>query len=136
MNEQWKALLELPPREIARAIVAETPEADELRAHSPLSLLEVVPPTSVPRPRRESSVEKTKAESKLARARLAAGLTQEQVARATGIHPTTYWRLERRRIPNPPVGYLAACARVLAVPLAELIEDEWLSWGADQSDPR
>lgn len=65
------------------------------------------------------------AETKLARARLASGFTQRDLVEATGIARSTYWRLERGRIPNPPLRYLTNCALVLGVPADELIEEEW-----------
>lgn len=68
---------------------------------------------------------RVRAETKLARARLAAKLTQGDLAEATGISRSTYWRLERGRIPNPPLRYLTNCALVLRVPVEDLIEEEW-----------
>jgi transcriptional regulator with XRE-family HTH domain len=65
------------------------------------------------------------AETKLARARLASSLTQRDLIEATGIARSTYWRLERGRLTNPPLRYLTNCALVLGVPVEELIEDEW-----------
>lgn len=76
-----------------------------------------------------------KPETKLARARLASELTQADLIEATGIRRSTYWRLERGRIANPPLRYLTNCAIVLGVPVEELIEEEWktawLQLGAD-----
>jgi transcriptional regulator with XRE-family HTH domain len=66
-----------------------------------------------------------KAETKLARARLASGLTQRDLIEATGMSRSVYWRLERGRIDNPPLRHLTNCAIVLGVPVEELIEDEW-----------
>lgn len=68
-----------------------------------------------------------KPETKLARARLASELTQSDMIEATGIRRSTYWRLERGRIENPPIRYLTNCALVLGVPVEDLIEDEWLT---------
>jgi len=67
------------------------------------------------------------AETKLARVRLASGLTQRDLAEATGISRSAYWRLERGRTVNPPLRHLTNCALVLGVPVEELIEDEWLT---------
>jgi transcriptional regulator with XRE-family HTH domain len=67
----------------------------------------------------------TKPETKLARARLAAKLTQAEMVEATGISRSFYWRLERGRVANPPLRHLTNCALVLDVAVEELIEDEW-----------
>jgi len=67
----------------------------------------------------------TKPETKLARARIAAKLTQAEMVEATGISRSAYWRLERGRTANPPLRHLTNCALVLGVPVEELIEDEW-----------
>jgi transcriptional regulator with XRE-family HTH domain len=66
-----------------------------------------------------------KAETRLARVRLASGLTQRDLVEATGMSRSVYWRLERGRIDNPPLRHLTNCALVLGVPVEELIEDEW-----------
>jgi transcriptional regulator with XRE-family HTH domain len=66
-----------------------------------------------------------KAETRLARVRLASGLTQRDLFEATGMSRSVYWRLERGRIDNPPLRHLTNCAIVLGVPVEELIEDEW-----------
>ena len=66
-----------------------------------------------------------KAETKLARARIASHLTQRDLIEATGMSRSVYWRLERGRITNPPLRHLTNCALVLGVPVEELIEDEW-----------
>lgn len=42
----------------------------------------------------------------------------------TGIAPQTFWKLERLQLQNAPVGYFAACARVRAVSIEEVAEDE------------
>lgn len=125
LARRWREILDSPIEEIRSAITAETREADELRTLSPLlaasanaGLVELG--TSAASPAR------TKAESKLAQVRLSAGLTQEEMAERTSIPPSTYWRLERGRIANPPVGYIVACARALRVPIEDLIEDEWI----------
>ncbi|MDX6451918.1 MAG: Helix-turn-helix domain [Gaiellaceae bacterium] len=66
-----------------------------------------------------------KDETKLARARLASGLTQRDLSEATGISRSAYWRLERGRVDNPPLRHLTNCALVLGVAVEALIEDEW-----------
>lgn len=68
------------------------------------------------------------AATKLAATRLRRGMTQREVADATGISYATYQRLERGEIDNPPLRYLTNCALVLGVRVGDLIEDEWLQW--------
>jgi transcriptional regulator with XRE-family HTH domain len=75
----------------------------------------------------DRAVRKSKAQTKLAAARLSAGLTQKDMAEVTGMSRSAYWRLERGRIDNPPLRYLTNCAIVIGVAVDELIEDEWLS---------
>lgn len=58
------------------------------------------------------------------------GLTQREMAAATGISLRTYKRLERGLIDNPPLGYLVNCARVLDCDPRDIIEDSWLDWRA------
>ncbi|MBV9682012.1 MAG: helix-turn-helix transcriptional regulator [Solirubrobacterales bacterium] len=69
-----------------------------------------------------------KAETMLARVRMARGLTQEELADAIGISLPTYRRLERKDMDNPGVRYLANAAIALGVELDLLIEDEWREW--------
>jgi transcriptional regulator with XRE-family HTH domain len=66
--------------------------------------------------------------SRLAEARRARGVTQDDLARAIGISLPTYRRLETGRMPNPPLRYLANCAIALGVQVEELIEDDWREW--------
>jgi transcriptional regulator with XRE-family HTH domain len=68
------------------------------------------------------------AKTKLARLRLARGLSQEAMAAVIGVAPVTYQRLERDEIENPPIGYLVNCAIVLGVEFAEVCEDRCLQW--------
>lgn len=84
--------------------------------------------TVLRRHRRGKVHDNTKPETKLAQLRVQRDLSQEDMVRFTGLKPSTYWRLERRRIKNPPIGYLAVCADVLEVRLDELVEDEYLAW--------
>lgn len=77
-----------------------------------------------PAPRRGAS----SAATKLAAVRLRRGMTQREVANATGISYATYQRLERGELDNPPLRYLTNCALVLGVRLGDLVEDEWLQW--------
>jgi transcriptional regulator with XRE-family HTH domain len=55
-------------------------------------------------------------------------LSQNDVANATGISRSTYSRLERGLIENPPLRYLSNCALALGCNVRELIEEEWLDW--------
>src|SRR4051812_29600868 len=74
--------------------------------------------------RRKSS----KLSTKLAAVRLRRGMTQREIAAASGISYPTYQRLERGEIDNPPLRYLTNCAVVLGVRVGDLIEDAWLQW--------
>ena len=67
-------------------------------------------------------------ETRLASWRKQRGLTQEELARATGISRSVYWRLENNRNPNPPLRYLVNCALALGCSLDDLIEDDWREW--------
>lgn len=70
----------------------------------------------------------TKPETRLARARMSRGVTQDELAAAIGISVPTYRRLERGQTDNPPLRYLVNAALALGVELDELIEDEWRTW--------
>jgi len=70
----------------------------------------------------------TKAETKLAHRRIAADLTQGELAEKVGISLPTYRRLERNKMRNPPMRYLANCAIVLGCHWSELVEPEWEQW--------
>lgn len=83
-----------------------------------------------PVPRRGAS----SATTKLAAVRLRRGMTQREVADATGISYATYQRLERGELDNPPLRYLTNCALVLGVRLGDLIEDAWLQWKCFDAD--
>jgi len=72
--------------------------------------------------------EQTQVYSKLAEWRVKRNVTQKELAEATGIPLATYWRLEKRRIWNPPIRHLASCAIALGCELEDLIEDQWRSW--------
>ncbi|HLX32625.1 MAG TPA: helix-turn-helix transcriptional regulator [Gaiellaceae bacterium] len=69
-----------------------------------------------------------KIRTRLAYARLAAGLTQQEIAKMTGISIASYGRLERGLIHNPPLGWLANVAIVLNHNLEDFIEDEMREW--------
>lgn len=70
----------------------------------------------------------SKQATRLARLRVERGMSQTELAEATGISIATLRRLERGAVKNPPLRYLANCALVLACELEELIEDEWRRW--------
>ena len=75
-----------------------------------------------PRPRA------TKGETKLARARLSARLTQQQMSEMTGLSLATYRRLERGSVRNPQLRHLSNCAIVLNLRLIDILDDQWLEW--------
>jgi transcriptional regulator with XRE-family HTH domain len=73
--------------------------------------------------------------SKLAAWRVKRGVTQAEMAAATGIPLSTYWRLERRRLWNPPIRHLTNCAIVLGCELEDLIEDDMRTWKWSRAAP-
>jgi transcriptional regulator with XRE-family HTH domain len=84
-------------------------------------------------------VEQTQVRTKLAEWRVKRGVTQRELARATGIGLSTYWKLERGRIKNPPIRHLILCAIALGCDLDDLIEDylrEWPEWSYPRPDPK
>jgi transcriptional regulator with XRE-family HTH domain len=70
----------------------------------------------------------TKAETRLARARMARGVTQDELAYAIGISVPTYRRLERGQTQNPGLRYLVNAALALGVELDVILEDSWREW--------
>lgn len=64
----------------------------------------------------------------LAAWRILSGKTQREMAEATGISLSTYRRLERGEIDNPPLRYLANCAIVMDTDIASITEPEWTQW--------
>jgi transcriptional regulator with XRE-family HTH domain len=66
----------------------------------------------------------TKAATRLARARMAREVTQEELADAIGISVPTYRRLERAETDNPSLRYLVNAALALGVDVNDLIEDD------------
>jgi transcriptional regulator with XRE-family HTH domain len=66
--------------------------------------------------------------TRLAALRLRAGVTQEEMAWATGMASASYNRLERGLHLNPPIGWLANSAIVLGCDIDDLIDDEMLEW--------
>lgn len=77
---------------------------------------------------RSALVAQASAKTKLATWRQSRGVTQEELARATGLSTSVYWRLENGHYDNPPVRYLVNCALALGCSLDDLIEDEWREW--------
>lgn len=72
--------------------------------------------------------QQTKIRSFLADYRLAAGLTQEEMAWAIGISPASYIRLERGEVKNPPLGWLVNASFVLNIELDDLLEARLTDW--------
>lgn len=66
--------------------------------------------------------------TRLAKWRERRGITQEELARATGLSNSVYWRLEKGRYDNPPLRYLMNCALALGCSLDDLLEEEWRQW--------
>jgi transcriptional regulator with XRE-family HTH domain len=66
--------------------------------------------------------------TKLAAVRLDQHLSQQEMARRTGLSIATYQRLERGELWNPPLRYLVNCALALEVELDDVIEDSWRAW--------
>ena len=72
--------------------------------------------------------EQRSAPTRLAVIRKRRGLTQEQLAQATGVPLTTIYKLESRQNDNPRVRHLRNLAIALDVPLDALLEEEWQGW--------
>jgi transcriptional regulator with XRE-family HTH domain len=70
----------------------------------------------------------TKAETRLAQVRLRRGVSQEELAAATGLSLSAYVRLERGRVRNPSLAKLANCALALGVPIQHVIDPAWTGW--------
>jgi transcriptional regulator with XRE-family HTH domain len=83
---------------------------------------------------------KVQRRTRLAEWREKRGVTQEELAVATGISTSTIRRLENPADllrANPPLRYLQNCALALGCKLSQLIEPEWQEWLAfDQRKPR
>lgn len=60
--------------------------------------------------------------------RLAAGLSQEELAERSRLSVRTLQRLEHGEMENPSIRYLANLAIVLGCELEDLIEPEWREW--------
>lgn len=77
----------------------------------------------------------TTSQTKLAKLRLLREMTQQEVARRTGIPFHTYWKLERGLIASPRIGDIVNCAVVLGAELDDLIEDAWREWSPRPNAP-
>lgn len=67
----------------------------------------------------------------LAELRVEHHLTQQELAEMTGIPLTTYRRLERGQMTNPPIRYLINIVIALGLGtdhIFEICEDEWIEW--------
>jgi transcriptional regulator with XRE-family HTH domain len=82
----------------------------------------------VPRVTPFAPLEHTKPRTRLARRRMAAGVTQRQMWEAVGVSRATYIRLEQGRMDNPPLRLLQNCALALGCHLDDVIEDHWRDW--------
>jgi len=67
-------------------------------------------------------------QSKLAQIRRWRGLTQEDLAAATGVPLTTIYKLEAGKTQNPRIRHLQNLAIALDVELDRLLEEEWRGW--------
>jgi transcriptional regulator with XRE-family HTH domain len=66
------------------------------------------------------------------------GISQEELARRSGLSLGTLRRLERGEMRNPPLRYLVNCAIALEVGLDEILEEEWRRWmvfSAEAAEP-
>jgi transcriptional regulator with XRE-family HTH domain len=66
--------------------------------------------------------------SRLAQARHARNVRQQDLAQAIGMSIASYRRLESGQMNNPPFRYLMNCAIALGVKVDDLIEPEWGRW--------
>lgn len=72
--------------------------------------------------------QQTVVRSRLAVARVAAGVTQAEAAERIGIGLATYRRLERGQVENPPLRYLVNAAIMFGVDVDDVIDDRWREW--------
>jgi transcriptional regulator with XRE-family HTH domain len=73
--------------------------------------------------------------TKFARARVKSKLTQEQLAKSTGLSLATIFRYETGRASDPRLRILVRVAIALDVPLEDICEDHWLEWGRSPAPP-
>jgi len=76
-----------------------------------------------------------KLSTRLAQVRDWRDATQEALAAHVGMSLSGYRRLERGELPNPPLRDLVNCAAALGVPLADVLEPEWLEWSGQDPKP-
>lgn len=88
----------------------------------------LIPGRSPLPPEIEADWEEKGVRSRLAAARRARGISQEELASRIGVPIASYRRLENGGIDNPRLGQLVNCAIALEVELTSLIEDDWLEW--------
>jgi transcriptional regulator with XRE-family HTH domain len=79
-------------------------------------------------PARRNPYEGEPPSTRLARARLSRGVTQEELAEAIGVSAPTLRRLERGDVENPKLRHLVNCALALGVDLDEILEPKWMKW--------
>lgn len=69
--------------------------------------------------------------TKLEEHRRELGITQDDLARFTGLSRTTMQRLLRGEYDNPPLRYLVNCQLAMALDsVLDVCEPEWLEWFA------
>lgn len=74
--------------------------------------------------------------TRLAAARVSAGLTQKEMAWAVGIPVASYVRLERGKLRNPRLGWLVNASIVLGADFPDLLDDSMRAWyHFDRSGP-
>lgn len=71
---------------------------------------------------------RSQGKTKLAEIRRWRGLTQEELAAATGVALTTIYKLESGKTQNPKVRHLRNLSIALGVPFDALLEEEWKVW--------
>lgn len=71
---------------------------------------------------------KRKPRTRLARIRIWRGVSQRDLAAATGISLSTIRRIESGEQTNPQIRYLTNIAAALHCPLETICEHEWLDW--------
>lgn len=64
--------------------------------------------------------------TKLARLRIQRQMSQRELELASGIPMRTLQRLEAGQLDNPGLAYLVNLAVVLAVPVEDIVEEDWL----------
>lgn len=78
-------------------------------------------------------------DSPLARARVRAGLSRQELANAAGISYSSLKRLEARKIPNAPFWWYTNLVIALEVGFEDILDESDLSWrsvkGAEEPPP-